>query len=300
MRHYILTFLLFSSFLSFSQKAEIVPITSYDRVLRGELGDNNAITMYLKVAQSSDNVGYIYSVKGWYQYNKIGTPIPLVGFWTGSEVHLFVSEDDKFNKNLLNFIYEGEKGKQYLHNFMYDMESFSSKLPQIKERFHLKIEQNRIQGDWKSNGKRFWVSMNSNNGRILNEVNYIKLPNGKYFDLSNLGIPSRTSFEVIASANNSQNLILNYAYQANLNYSGRCGGAATSGKIALVFNEQYALQSYTDAQLENCYRDLTVDDLTKVSETVTKYKTFDYSSSTSEEFVVDTQKATIVKTAPKK
>lgn len=295
MRHYIIALLFFSSFWCFSQEAEIVSITSYDRILRGELGDDNPITMYLKVAQSSDNVGYIYSVKGWYQYNKIGTPIPLVGIWTGSEVHLFVSDNETFTKNLVNFMYQGAKGKQYIDNYIYDLESFTAKLPEVKERFHLKIEQYRIQGDWKSNGKRFWVSMNSTNNRVLNQSNYIKLPNGKYFNLSNLGIPSRANFTIIASANKSQNLILNYAYQANLNYGGRCGGAETSGKVAITFNENYDLKGFIEAQLVNCYRELTVDNLTKISETVTKYKTFDHSSSSSEEFVVDTEKATIVK-----
>ncbi len=292
--------LLFLSFLSFGQKPEIVSMTTNDRVLRGDIGEDNPITMYVKVAQTSDNVGYIYSIKGWYQYNKIGTPIPLVGIWTGSDVHLFVSDDEAFKKNLLDFTYVGKKGKEYLHNYIYDLQSFTSKLPEIKERFHLTIEEHRIQGNWKSNGKEFWTSLNSNTGSILNQSNYLKLPNGQPFDLLNLGIPGRANFKIAASANNSKNILLEYSYQANLNYGGRCGGATTSGKAALVFDKDFSLKSYTNALLENCYEDLSVDNLTKVSDTVTNYKTYNYSSSKAENYLVDYKNATIKRVNSKK
>lgn len=294
MRIILLSLLLACSF-SYAQKAEVISFETNDRIFRGKLGENTNITMYLKVEQSSDNVGYIYSVSGWYYYNKIGTSIPLVGIWTGGNVHLFVSDDEKFNKNILSFIYEGEKGKEYLDNFIYDLESYSEKLPEIKERFHLNIEPSGIQGEWKSNGKQFKVSIYGNKFQIKNEFDYLKLPNGAQFDLSNLGIPGRADFEIIASANNDKNLVLDYSYQANLNYNGRCGGAATSGKLALVFNENYELREYTNAEFVNCYRDLTVDDLEKVSETITKYKTYSYSSSKSESYILDIKKATLKK-----
>lgn len=290
-----LTFaLLFISFLSYAQEPEIVSLETNDRILRGNIGDDLSITMYLQAANSSDNVGYIYSVKGWYKYNHIGTSIPLVGIWTGSELHLFVSNNSKFNENLLNFTYYGDNGKQYLDNHIYELESFTEKLPEISERFHLKFEQYRIQGDWKSKDKRFWVSINSNNNSIVKEVDYLKLPNGKYFDLSNLGIPGRADIEVSYSANNGNNLILSYAYQANLNYNGRCGGATTTGKVGLSFTKDFQLISHTNMSLINCYREVSIKE-EKVSDSVTHYKIFDYGSNVEEVYSLDTQNATLTK-----
>jgi hypothetical protein len=294
MRAFVLIFLFITSF-SFAQKVEIISIESNDRLLRGHIADEYPITMYLKVAHASDNVGYIYSVQGWYQYDKVGTPIPLSGIWTGSELHLFTSDDSKFLQNILNFTYDDGKEKKYLDNYLYELESFTAKLPEVKERFHLKFEEHRITGDWKSNGKRFWVSINGSNRQIVKEVDYLKLPNGSYFELSNLGIPSRADFEILASANNGKNLILNYAYHANLNYNGRCGGATTSGKVGLVFDHGYQLSSYTNAEFENCYIELSVDDLQKISESVTHYKIIDYSSNNTETYIVDTKNATLKK-----
>lgn len=287
--------LLFVTVLSHAQETEIISLKSSDRILNGSIANKYPITMYLKVAQQSDNVGYIYSVNGWYKYDIIGTTIPLSGIWTGSQLHLFVSDDSKFMENILNFTYENQEGDQYLENIIYELETFSENLPEIKERFHLDVETNSITGNWISKNKKLEVSIKSSNNRILKEVNYLKLPNGEYFELSNLGIPSRANCEIEASANKGKNLILNYTYQANLNYMGRCGGAENSGKVGLVFNEAYQLTSFTNAEFINCYRELTIDDLIKVSETVTNYKIYDYSSSKAEVYTVDSKNATLEK-----
>lgn len=294
MRALVLGFL-FISFFSFAQKIEVISIESNDRVLRGHIADEYAITMYLKAAYTSDNIGYINSVQGWYQYDKVGTPIALSGIWTGSELHLFASDDSKFLKNILNFTYDNGKEKQYLDNHLYELESFTNKLPEIKESFHLSFEEQRIAGDWKGNNKMLSVSINGSNQQLVKEVDYLKLPNGSYFELSNLGIPSRADFEILASANNGKNLILEYSYHANLNYNGRCGGATTSGKVGLIFNDDYQLSSYINAEFENCYRELSVDDLQKISETVTNYRIIDYGSNKTETYTLDSKNATVKK-----
>ncbi len=210
--------LLFVTGLSLAQEPEIISLKSSDRILNGSIANEYPITMYLKVAQQSDNVGYIYSVNGWYKYDNIGTTIPLSGIWTGSQLHLFVSDDSKFMENILNFTYEKEEGDQYLENVIYELETFSENLPEIKERFHLEVETNSITGNWISKNKKLEVSIKSSDNRILKEVNYLKLPNGEYFELSNLGIPSRANCEIEAYANNGKNLILNYTYQANWSF----------------------------------------------------------------------------------
>lgn len=295
MRLYLLLFLFVWSVASLGQSHEIVAIASDERILHGHIHDEYPITIYLKVAGHSDNLGYVHSVAGWYKYDKVGTPIPLTGIWTGGQLHLFASDDVKFLKGIENMVYVSEEGTQYLDNHIYDLESFAEKIPVITERFHLDFEEHRLQGKWKNKDKEFWVSLNSSSSEILKTVQFLKMPNGNYFDLSNLSLPSRTNYEIEAIANEGKNILLHYSYHANLNYMGRCGGATTSGKLALVFDESFTLLNESQAEFDNCYIDLTVDDLVKVSETVTEYTIMDYSSSKKYVYVIDSENATIQK-----
>ncbi|MDW3195993.1 MAG: hypothetical protein R8G66_26720 [Cytophagales bacterium] len=294
MKLYFLLFLLVS-FASFGQSHEVIAITSDERILHGHINDEYPITVYLKVAGHSDNLGYVHAVGGWYKYDKVEIPIPLAGIWTGGQLHLFASEDVNFLKGIENLVYEREEGTQYLDNHIYELESFAENIPVITERFHLDFEEYRLQGKWKNNDKEFWVSLNSSSSEILKTVQFLKLPNGKFFDLSNLSLPGRTNYEIEAIANGGKNILLHYNYHANLNYMGRCGGATTSGKLALVFDESFALLNESQAEFDNCYIDLTVDDLVKVSETITEYTIMDYSSSKKHVYVIDSENATIQK-----
>jgi len=287
---------LFVTFLAQAQEVEIVSLETTDQILRGSIGEEYPITMYLKVTSRSDNVGWIFGVSGWYQYDKIGTPIPVVGVWgIGGQLYLYVSDDLKFNENMKNLIYENEEGKHYLDNFIFDITTLTPEISEINESFQLVMERQRISGDWNNKDKGFQVLFNNSSNQIVEEFNYLKLPNGDLFDLLNTGIPARADFEIEASANGGRHVILNYAYHTNLNYNGRCGGASTTGKLGLVFDEAFQFLSDTQAEFVNCYRDLSVENLEKVSENVTKYRIHDYGASEETIYRVDSKLATIEK-----
>lgn len=289
---FFLLILLFSIQVN-AQKPEIVTINTTERILDGDIGDKLPITVYVKAVQRSENVGYVFSVSGWYKYDKVGIPIPFAGIW-GSGVHLFVSKDKELLKDIEDFkIKKGTESKR-LDHFLYKLEELTKDNSKITERFHLEFEEHRISGRWKSRSKDLWVALNSSSSTLYNTTNYLKLPNGSYFDLSNLDVPSRTNFTIEAAVNNGRNIILGYSYHANLNYGGRCGGGTNSGKIALAFDKDFKLVSTTKAEFEDCYRELTVDDLTKISEQITEYKIEDYSASKQYVYEVNKEKGTIV------
>jgi len=289
----ILIILLFSIQVN-GQKAEIISISSTERILDGDIADKMPITVYVKAVKRSENVGYVFSVSGWYKYDKVGIPIPFAGIW-GSGVHLFISKDKELLKGIEDFkIKKGTQNKILDHN-LYNLEELTKDNSKITERFHLEFEEHRISGRWKSGTKDLWVSLNSPSSYLYKTTNYLKLPNGSYFDLSNLGLPDRTKYSIEASANKDQNIILGYTYHANLNYDGRCGGGTNSGKIALAFDNEFKLISAIKAEFEDCYRELTVDDLTKISDKITEYKIEDYSASKEYVYQVNTEKATIIK-----
>jgi len=289
---FFLLILLFSIQVN-AQKPEIVTINTTERILDGDIGDKLPITVYVKAVQRSENVGYVFSVSGWYKYDKVGIPIPFAGIW-GSGVHLFVSKDKELLKDIEDFkIKKGTESKR-LDHYLYKLEELTKDNSKITERFHLEFEEHRISGRWKSRSKDLWVALNSSSSTLYNTTNYLKLPNGSYFDLSNLDVPSRTNFTIEAAVNNGQNIILGYSYHANLNYGGRCGGGTNSGKIALAFDKDFKLIATTMAEFEDCYRELTVDDLTKISEQITEYKIEDYSASKQYVYEVNKEKGTIV------
>lgn len=285
-------FILLASISLQAQELELVSISDEERVLRGYINDQYPITIYLKVANRSDNVGYIYSVTGWYQYDNVGIPIPLVGVWNGS-LHLFSSENETFMENLENFIYEGSERTQYIENFMYEMDSFTANIPEINERFHLSFDNPNFNGTWHNSENELSVSIRTRDSQIMKITNYLKLPNGEYFDLLNMGLPGRSNFEIEAVVNNGKHVLLDYSYHTNLNYNGRCGGATTSGKLALAFDETLALTKFENIEFVNCYRDLFVDEVVNVSDNIIEYHLMDYSASEEPVYIVDTETATI-------
>lgn len=54
-------FILLASISLQAQELELVSISDEERVLRGYINDQYPITIYLKVTNRSDNVGYIFS-----------------------------------------------------------------------------------------------------------------------------------------------------------------------------------------------------------------------------------------------
>ncbi len=288
--------LLSLSLLSFTLKAQepkLLTIETTDRLLTGSIDDQYDITVYLKAVNRSDNNGGVFSLTGWYSYDNVGTPIPLAGLY-GWGMHLFTSEDASLLESLTNFEYNSDGEIRYLDSDLNQVEAIATEIKGISERFYLEYEDRRYKGQWHQGEKVLDVYLRSASPFIEQTKVYIELPNGSYFDLSNMGIPPRTLYELEATSNGGQHILLHYRYHANLNYMGRCGGAENSGKIALVFDSDFSLERHTLVEFENCYRDITLDELNKVSETVTEYTIVDYGGSSKDKvYSVDFERATI-------
>lgn len=173
-----------------------------------------------------------------------------------------------------------------------------SRVKNISERFKLDYEKNQISSIWQGNDKELKVELFSDEYQISNTQNFIRHPNGKYFDLDFLGLPDWSYINMDASANNGQNVLLDFSFQANLNYMGRCGAAENRGKVGLVFNEKYELLKSTVVIFEDCYRDIYTLKEKKISDSVTAHEIEYFENSDNPEYVtctVDLQKATVTK-----
>lgn len=266
---YITTFLCLA-FLLKAQEIELVTITTNDRLFKGSIDGKYEITMYLEVVNSSPNSGYIESVQGWYYYDNVRTPIPLAGIAVG-DLHLFTSSDKEVLTSLLDFEYQNGEETVRIDSHLFEVEDNLQKVQNVTERFFISVEENRISGQWFSGDKELDVQLLGNNVRLSSEKNYLKLPNGEFFDLKNMGLSETTDFELLKSANGGKRALLSYTYPANLNYGGRCGGAEDQGMFSLTFNDDYGVADITFAMFSSCYIDAYIDEEKEISDTITEY-----------------------------
>lgn len=284
-------------FQAYSQQVEVVSISTNDRIFTGTIDDTYPITLYLKAVKQSEYNGHIQALTGWYSYDKIGTPIPLAGI-IGQGLHLVSSNDQQVLDQMLNFQYETDEGLASLGNRIFELAEKVTLIKNVTERFELSNKGDQILGFWYGNEKSLKVELHADDYRVSKTTHYLKHANGDYFDLSYFGIPGRAYCEVIASANNGQNILLDYGFQANLNYMGRCGAAENRGKIGLVFNEKYELKKSSFVIFEDCYRDIYTFKENKVSESITDYEIEHFENSEQPIYfkcTVNLEKATITR-----
>lgn len=280
-----------------SQQSEVVSITTKDRVFEGKIDDSYDITMYLKVVKRSENNGFIQSVTGWYSYNEVGIPIPLAGL-IGSDIHLVSSSDPHVLDQIISFEYQSDKGLVKLDSYIHKVVDNMAMVKNVNERFDLDYDGGQIVGSWQGNNKHLKVELFADEFRVTATKHYLKLANGDFFDLSYLGLPEWSSIDIEATSNTGRNIILDYYFQANLNYMGRCGAAENKGKVGLVFNENYELVKSSVVVFEDCYRDIYTLKEDKISDAISKYEIEYFENSDNPEYVyctVDLVNATITR-----
>ncbi len=280
-----------------SQQSEVVSITTKDRVFEGTIDGAYPITLYLKVVKRSENNGFIQSVSGWYSYAKVGTPIPLAGL-IGSGLHLVSSNDPQVLEQITHFKYESDEGDIQLDRQIHEVAEKMALVKKVTERFVLDYEDDQVRGTWQGNNKTLNLELFANEYQVSKTRHFLSLANGDFFDLSFLGLPNWAFINIEASGSNGKHIILDYSFQANLNYMGRCGAAENKGKVGLVFNDNYELMKSSFIIFEDCYRGIYTLKEDKISEAVTKYEIEHLEYSDDPEYVictVDLKSATITR-----
>ena len=73
-----------------------------DKIFHGQI-DKYPITLYLKFNQYSHYHAGVYSMEGWYYYDKVKTKIPLIGLYNYPKLTLYNFNDTTKSNELLNF-----------------------------------------------------------------------------------------------------------------------------------------------------------------------------------------------------
>lgn len=236
--------LIMAAYCTYSQvNVSIEKVYQDEKMFYGYINETLGISIYIKHYEYYS--GWIYSVEGWYQYNKIGTKIPLVGLYDGEELILFVFKEQIKKDSILKIMpdyTDDTDGISHLKN----MSGF-------QEKFVI----GSGKGTWMSPTKNMSLKINDNDYNVINETEYLKInQNGssKFINLRNICSYDQ-DFELVASSFNENNItfLLKFDYPSSPSGSGQCGeGGMETGYILLNYDKRLALLDKQRVLLESC------------------------------------------------
>ena len=221
----------------------IKKITTQEKVFTGQINNKYDITIYLKYYSSSGEHQYIYSVKGYYYYNRIKTPIPIVGIYDG-DLTLYVMDDAKKRDEILNFYAEGFS--------FWDQITKLKNMDGYREKFAIQEGESQ----WLSGDKVYSVTLNEGDLSVYNESEYLEVQNADedyHIALRDIGLYEE-NFTLVKykTVNNETRVLLKFDFISNPNYNGRCGAGSEVGFIILTFDRRGELKDINRVLIESC------------------------------------------------
>lgn len=275
----------------FSQQKNI-SIESFrtdDRIYHGSIDGKYEITIYLKVENFSEDHLHVYSVKGWYYYDKIKKNIPLAGVFNPmTGLTLFNTKDKSFEKKILNFDFPG-----VVWDKLAEIEAFKN----YDEK--LFISSNPKDNVWSNNTKNLKLNLNNEleDIHIFKDFNFLKIGSSK-IDLSNYNRYSN-DLEIISKKITASEirLLLKYEQFGNPNIQGMCGGATDFGYIIMVLSNKNELIQFEEIEIENCRAHIYSENLQENNKKILKYKITDSNGDkeSSKIITIDTESIRLIK-----
>lgn len=293
MKKNIILFFFLTTLTCFSQQKNI-SIESFrtnDRIFYGSIDDKYEITIYLKVEKFSEDHLFVYSVKGWYYYNKIKKNIPLVGVFNPmTGLTLFNTNDKTFEKKILDFDFPGFVVWKKLN----EIETFNN----FNEKFFISNNP-KENNTWSNNTKNLKLTLNNEleDIYVFEDFKFLKIGNS-IVNLSNYHLKYK-DLEIISkkSLASELRLLLKYEQSGNPNIQGMCGAATDFGYIILVINNKNELIQFEEIELEHCRAFVHSESLEENNKKIFKYKITDSSNDkeVSKTISIDTESITIIK-----
>lgn len=279
MKKFILTFsLIFIAVANlFGQdvKVSLDKITTDEKLFTGRIDGQYEITLYLKFHEFSPEHGRIYSLSGWYYYDKIKTKIPLVGIYDGT-LTLYVFKSKEKQDTVLNFKKEGK-------GFWNDLQDLKN-MEGFDEKFIYSNDVSDIIGEWISGTKSLNLEIFGSDISVYNEAEYLKIQNSsviKSVKIYDLGIFDRefTLVNYISSKNGTK-ILLKYDYLSNLFVNGMCGAGEEIGYIVLKYDNSFILTDKQRVEIESCYNGTYSEAIKGTNKDVKTYKVTDKDNKT--------------------
>nr|WP_315254225.1 hypothetical protein [uncultured Flavobacterium sp.] len=292
MKKNILLFFFLTTLTCFSQQKNI-SIESFrtnDRIFYGSIDDKYDITIYLKVQNFSEDHLYVFSVKGWYYYNKVKKNIPLVGVFNPmTGLTLFNTTDKIFEKKILNFDFSG-----VVWDKLSEIETFKNYNEKIF------ISNNPKENNtWSNNTKNLKITINNEleDIYVFEDFKFLKI-GSSIINLSNYHLDYK-DLEIISKkiSSSETRLLLKYEQSGNPNIQGMCGGATDFGYIILVINNKNELIQFEEIEIENCRGFINSENLQENNKKILQYKITDSSDDKeiSKTITIDTESIRLIK-----
>lgn len=283
-------FLLISSLCSSQQKnISLQNIRTFDKVLKGNINGKYDITIYLKAEKFSEDHMYAFSVKGWYYYNNVKKPIPLVGVYDPAEgLTLFNLSDKTLEKKILDL------------NFPEDvvwkkLEAIES-IKTYNEKFT--ISDSKEKNIWINNSKRFSLEINNlDDSFLIEDLKLLKIDK-TIINLSKYSIYHK-NLEILSKKinPNETRILLSYEEMGNPNIQGVCGAAEDFGYIILAFNNKNELTYLDEIEINNCRAFISSEEIKTNNNKILKYKITESISDkeVTKNITIDTESVTLIK-----
>ena len=250
-----------------------------DKLFHGQI-DKYPITIYLKFNQYSNYHSGVYSVSGWYFYDKVKTKIPLTGLYNYPDLILYNFNDTSKSNVLLNF-------REMKSNHWDDIE-FYENLEGYKEKFVLSDNENY----WLNSSEKLEVNLNKSDLAVQNVSEFLILDSITAFDLHNFG-DWTWNFELAAYT--SGKILLSYEHGSRLYAMGNCGAGLEKGFILLEFDQINKLKQYYEFTFESCNGSISIEGIEKLNQHKTIYKCYDYINEKTYDLEVDFKELTVEK-----
>jgi hypothetical protein len=264
----------------FAQFPKVETIETKEKVFHGTIGDY-PVTIYLKFHDYSNYSLALYSVKGWYYYNKYKKQIPLVGIYGFGKLTLYSIKDTNAANDLLDF-------RSNAKNYIEEGEYYAN-----LEGYDEKFEIGANGGLWKQNGKSLTVSLNERDKGIIETDNYLRLDTNRLIDLSNFGVIQFYEHKIVSS--NSSGIILEYTTMSNPNVMGRCGAGEEKYLMFIQFRADGLVADFGQYLVSSCNMGFEIESIKDIGNEILEYKCVNFMNETEYILKVDKANSTIKK-----
>ncbi|MBX7227241.1 MAG: hypothetical protein K1X55_14495 [Chitinophagales bacterium] len=243
---------------SFSQEIGCIEaVETNEIILKGSISNKYPVTIYLKKFEySPDHLG-VYSVKGWYYYDKIKEKIPLVGIYDG-DLTLYIFDEQAKADSILNFDVSNQTIDEYMEHF--------KEILGFREKFFIHSSQSDTSESYWQNGKRrstFYYFANTIVPHQEYEFLKIAHENDVYWqDLRKLfeGTSNFTLEAAYATEDYTQ-FVFSFEHSSLEHFYGICGGGIEKGYCSLKLNKDFEIEEQVQVLTESCLESVSSEEV---------------------------------------
>lgn len=246
-------FTLSNSFCHAQQNVQLQHITTNEKIFTGNI-DGNEITLYLHAEETSPGHRNLYSVSGWYFYDKYQKQIPLVGVVNSDQLTLYQFDDKLKRDTVLHFLYE--------QGIFWETMAHYDSLEGWVEKFDINYPQQNepITGVWQMASKQLPVQLNDNDLFFRDEYFLLNIFDGKdttTINLTALKLPPGLHLSKYLFTKTGLSVLLDYSHPSRGYALGMCGAGDEEGVVFLQFDKQFRLINLQNKLLNSCLLNLT-------------------------------------------